>query len=49
MPTDNEETVYDRIGGQQGVRRLVDRFYDLMDELDEARQLRDLQIGRAHV
>lgn len=26
------ETHYQRIGGEQGVRRLVERFYDLMDE-----------------
>lgn len=33
-------TPFDRLGGEPGVRRLVDRFYDLMDELDEARDIR---------
>src|SRR3954452_10456921 len=27
---------YERCGGELGVRRLVERFYDLMDELPEA-------------
>jgi hemoglobin len=42
MPTDDEQTVYDRIGGEEAVRRLVDRFYNLMDELDEAEDVRAL-------
>lgn len=29
-------TVYDALGGADGIHRLVDRFYDLMDELPEA-------------
>ena len=33
-------TFYDTVGGEAGVRRLVDRFYDLMDSLDEAKALR---------
>jgi hemoglobin len=33
---------YDVIGGDAGVRRLVDRFYDLMDELPEAYNVRKL-------
>ncbi|HRI08265.1 MAG TPA: group II truncated hemoglobin [Nannocystaceae bacterium] len=33
---------YDALGGEPFVRRLVDRFYDLMDEVPEARELRDL-------
>ena len=32
--------LFPRIGGEPGVRRLVDRFYDLMDALPEARELR---------
>jgi hemoglobin len=32
----------DQVGGEQGVRRLVDRFYDLMDTLPEARPIRAL-------
>lgn len=35
-------TFYERVGGADGVRRLVDRFYDLMDALPEARALRNL-------
>lgn len=30
------------LGGKPGVRALVDRFYDLMDSLPEARVIRDL-------
>lgn len=33
---------YEQIGGEEGVRRLVDRFYDLMDEKPEVKTLRDL-------
>ena len=33
---------FSRIGGEQGVRKLVDRFYDLMDSLPEAREIRVL-------
>lgn len=36
----NELTLYERIGGADGVQRLVDRFYDLMDELPEAAEIR---------
>ena len=30
------ETPYQRIGGEAAIRKLVDRFYQLMDELPEA-------------
>ncbi|MCA9605343.1 MAG: group II truncated hemoglobin [Myxococcales bacterium] len=33
-------TPYARIGGEAGVRALVDRFYDLMDSLPEASHVR---------
>jgi hemoglobin len=33
-------TAYELIGGEEGVRELVNRFYDLMDLLDEAKELR---------
>ncbi|MBS1808881.1 MAG: group II truncated hemoglobin [Acidobacteria bacterium] len=33
---------YEAIGGEQSVRKLVDRFYDLMDTLPEAKGLRAL-------
>jgi hemoglobin len=35
-------TLYEKLGGEAGVRRLVDRFYDLMDTLPEARAIRDM-------
>lgn len=35
-------TIYEMIGGESTVRRLVDRFYDLMDELPEASGIRAL-------
>lgn len=36
------ETVYERIGEMEGVRNLVDRFYDLMDTLPEAADIRQM-------
>lgn len=33
---------YERLGGDAGIRRLVDRFYALMDELPEAYAVRKL-------
>jgi hemoglobin len=33
-------TVYDQVGGEDGIRRLVQRFYALMDELPEAYTVR---------
>ncbi len=38
----NETTIYSRLGGETGVRNIVDRFYDLMSELPAAQQVRDL-------
>ncbi|MFG0262433.1 MAG: group II truncated hemoglobin [Novipirellula sp. JB048] len=38
----NETTIYSRLGGEAGVRKIVDRFYDLMSELPAAQQVRDL-------
>lgn len=35
-------TVYERLGGADGVRALVARFYELMDELPEAWRVRRL-------
>ena len=37
-----EATLFDMIGGEAGVRRLVDRFYDLMDTAPEAATIRRL-------
>jgi hemoglobin len=33
---------FDQLGGETGIRRLVDRFYDLMDSAPEAKQVRAL-------
>jgi hemoglobin len=35
-----QASLYDRIGGAATVARLVDRFYDRMDALPEARRIR---------
>lgn len=35
-------TPYEALGGAAGVRRLVDRFYDVMDEWPETHALRQL-------
>lgn len=37
-----EQTPYEMLGGEAGVRELVDRFYDHMDSLDDMRETRDL-------
>jgi hemoglobin len=35
-------TPYDLMGGEAGIRRLVDRFYDIMDSAPEAATIRAL-------
>ena len=35
-------TPYERIGGEEKLRELVDRFYDYMDQLEESRDIRAL-------
>ena len=35
-------THYDMLGGEAGISRLVNRFYDIMDELPEAWELRKI-------
>jgi len=42
MAETSETSVYDRLGGDVGVRGLADRFYDVMDALPEARPIRDM-------
>lgn len=43
MPTSTTpETPYEHMGGELAVRALVDRFYDLMDTLPEAWEIRKL-------
>lgn len=36
------DSYFTRMGGETAVRRLIDRFYDLMNELDTARDIRQL-------
>ena len=37
----NEElSPYQRLGGEEAVRKLVDRFYELMDSLPQAQEIR---------
>ena len=38
----DEKTLYEQLGGAEGVRALVDRFYELIDQLPEAKGIRDL-------
>jgi hemoglobin len=38
----DEPTHYDHLGGEAGIRSLVDRFYDLMDTAPEASNVRAL-------
>lgn len=40
--TEKQANPYDLLGGEVGVRALVDRFYDLMDDLPEAQEIRQL-------
>lgn len=43
MTTDSTQaTAYEIIGGESGVRELVDHFYDYMDELEAAGPIRQL-------
>ncbi len=42
MQAETKLTPYEKIGGDESVRKLVDRFYDLMDEKEEVKSLRDL-------
>lgn len=41
-PVGPAPTPYELLGGDAGIRRLVDRFYDLMDTAPEARHVRAL-------
>lgn len=38
----SEISVYDQLGGADAVRRLVQRFYELMDTLPEVRHIRQM-------
>jgi hemoglobin len=37
-----QDTLYSAVGGEQVIRRIVRRFYALMDELPEAKACRDV-------
>ena len=37
-----ELSPYEHLGGEKTVRKLVDRFYDLMDTMPQARKIREL-------
>ena len=39
---DKHVTMYQILGAQSGIAALVERFYDLMDELPEARTIREM-------
>ena len=41
-PNPDTPTPYEQLGGDAGVRRLVDRFYDLVDTAPEAATIRAL-------
>lgn len=42
MNTNTQISSYERLGGEQSLRELVDRFYDYMETLPEARTIRTL-------
>lgn len=45
----HEQTHYDSLGGEAGIRALVDRFYDLMDTSPEAANVRALHAASLKV
>jgi len=49
MQSPSPSSHYDLIGGERAVRRLVDRFYDLMDKDEEVRSLRKLHAKNLRV
>lgn len=42
MPSEALTSHYDLMGGEQSVHKLVDRFYDLMDEKEEVKGVREM-------
>ncbi len=40
--TEPAPSLYDLLGGETGIRTLVDRFYDIMDSSPDAKELRSL-------
>lgn len=41
----NQKTAYEMIGGEQVLRKLVKRFYEIMDTMPEARPIREMHPG----
>lgn len=39
-PVETSSSIFDLLGGERGVRALVDRFYDLMDMESDLKELR---------
>ena len=42
LPIAQNQSLFELLGGETGVRALVDRFYDLMDSTSEAKNIRAL-------
>lgn len=42
-------TAYEQIGGEQGVRELVDRFYDIMDQEEAVTGLRQMHANNLKI
>lgn len=42
LPIAQSQSLYELLGGETGVRTLVDRFYDLMESAPEAKDIRAL-------
>ena len=40
--SDQHISIYEYLGGEKSIRSLAHRFYDLMDTLDEAKELRSI-------
>ena len=40
--SDQELSIYEFLGGESGVRRLSQRFYEIMDTLEEAKTIREM-------
>jgi hemoglobin len=45
---DFEASLYEMLGGEKGLRSLVNRFYDLVDSAPEARNIRSLHAKSLH-
>ncbi len=45
---DEQQTPYEQLGGEEGLKRLVDRFYEIMDSDPAAKETRDLHTTRLH-